>query len=133
VCGAGLVDLYHALRRLAQRGGKEISSAAQVAELALQANDPLALEALELFCGFLGSVAGNLALTLGARGGVFIGGGMVPRLGTWFDQSPFRARFESKGRFQSYLASIPCWVIDPGATPALHGASRALDIAGAGA
>jgi len=104
-----------------------------VTELALQANDPLALEALELFCGFLGSVAGNLALTLGARGGVFIGGGMVPRLGTWFDQSPFRARFESKGRFQSYLASIPCWVIDPGATPALHGASRALDIAGSGA
>ena len=74
--------------------------------------------------------AGNLALTLGARGGVFIGGGMVPRLGTWFDQSPFRARFESKGRFQSYLATIPCWVIDPSATPALFGASRALDIAG---
>ena len=133
VCGAGLVDLYHALRRLAQRGGKEVSSAAQVTELALQANDPLALEALELFCGFLGSVAGNLALTLGARGGVFIGGGMVPRLGTWFDQSPFRARFESKGRFQSYLATIPCWVIDPSATPALFGASRALDMAGSDA
>ena len=99
---------------------------------ALQSNDPLALEALELFCGFLGSVAGNLALTLGARGGVFIGGGMVPRLGTWFDQSPFRARFESKGRFAPYLASIPCWVIDPSATPALYGASRALDIAGTG-
>ena len=127
------MDLYHALRRLAQRGGKEVSSAAQVTDLALQANDPLAMEALELFCGFLGSVAGNLALTLGARGGVFIGGGMVPRLGTWFDQSPFRARFESKGRFQSYLATIPCWVIDPSATPALFGASRALDMAGSDA
>lgn len=99
-------------------------------ELALQSNDALALEALDLFCGFLGSVAGNLALTLGARGGVFIGGGMVPRLGTWFDKSSFRARFESKGRFQPYLASIPCWIIDPSATPALYGASRALDIAG---
>ena len=130
VSGAGLVDLYHALRRLAQRGGKEVSSAAQVTELALQSNDALALEALDLFCGFLGSVAGNLALTLGARGGVFIGGGMVPRLGTWFDKSSFRARFESKGRFQPYLASIPCWIIDPSATPALYGASRALDIAG---
>ena len=75
-------------------------------------------------------LAAGFALTLGARGGVFIGGGMVPRLGTWFDQSPFRARFESKGRFQSYLATIPCWVIDPSATPALFGASRALDIAG---
>ena len=90
----------------------------------------LALEALELFCGFLGSVAGNLALTLGARGGVYLGGGIVPRLGTWFDQSSFRARFESKGRFQPYLAGIPCWIIDPTATPALHGAARALDIAG---
>ncbi len=130
VSGAGLVDLYHALRRLAHRGGKEVSTAAEVTELALQSNDALALEALDLFCGFLGSVAGNLALTLGARGGVFIGGGMVPRLGAWFDQSSFRARFESKGRFQSYLAGIPCWVIDPSATPALYGASRALDIAG---
>lgn len=107
-----------------------MSSAAQVTELALQANDALALEALDLFCGFLGSVAGNLALTLGARGGVYLGGGIVPRLGTWFDQSSFRARFEAKGRFQPYLASIPVWVIDPGATPALYGASRALDIAG---
>lgn len=130
VCGAGLVDLYHAVRRLAQYGGEEISSAAQVTELALQANDPLALESLDLFCGFLGSVAGNLALTLGARGGLYLGGGMVPRLGTWFDRSSFRARFEAKGRFQSYLAAIPCWVIDPSFTPALYGASRALDVSG---
>lgn len=132
VSGAGLVDVYHALRRLAQRGGKEINTAAQVTELALQAHDALALEALDLFCGFLGNVAGNLALTLGARGGVYIGGGVVPRLGAWFDQSSFRARFEAKGRFAAYLAPIPCWVIDPSATPALYGASRALDIAGRG-
>ena len=128
VCGAGLVDLYHALRQVAHLGGAEVSSAAQVTELALQVQDPLALQALEMFCGFLGNVAGNLALTLGARGGVYIGGGIVPRLGTWFDRSPFRERFESKGRFQSYLAGIPCWIIDPSATPALHGAARALDM-----
>ncbi len=129
VSGQGLVDIYHAVRSLARLGGEEVSSAAQVTEMALQSHNPQALRALELFCGFLGSVAGNLALTLGARGGVYIGGGIVPRLGAWFDQSPFRPRFESKGRFQSYLQSIPCWVIDPGATPALYGASRALDIA----
>lgn len=130
VSGTGLVDLYHAVRAVEQAGGVEVHSAAQVTELALQARDPLALHALELFCGFLGSVAGNLALTLGARGGVFIGGGVVPRLGAWFDQSPFRPRFEAKGRFAPYLASIPCWVIDPGTNPALLGASRALDLAG---
>lgn len=129
VSGAGLVDLYHAVRSLGGHGGQEVSEAAEVTARALQAHDPLALQALELFCGFLGNVAGNLALTLGARGGVYLGGGIVPRLGTWFDQSPFRARFEGKGRFQGYLSAIPCWVIDPTATPALHGASRALDMA----
>ncbi|KAB7604181.1 glucokinase [Verminephrobacter sp. Larva24] len=139
VCGAGLVELYQALRQLAPSnpsgpsgplGASDPSTAAQVTERALQGSDPIALQALEMFCGFLGSVAGNLALTLGAHGGVYIGGGMVPRLGTWFDRSTFRPRFEAKGRFQTYLAAIPCWIIDPGATPALHGAARALDIAG---
>ena len=75
----------------------------------------------------LGSVAGNLALTLGARGGVYIGGGIVPRLGAWFGGSPFRARFESKGRFHGLLADIPVWVITSKQSPALLGAARALD------
>jgi glucokinase len=79
-----------------------------------------------LFCSFLGTVAGNLALTLGARGGVYIGGGIVPRLGAWFDRSAFRRRFEDKGRFKSYLAEIPTYVVQA-AHPALLGAARALD------
>jgi glucokinase len=82
-----------------------------------------------LFCGVLGAVAGNLALTLGARGGVYIGGGIVPRLGNWFDGSPFRAAFEAKGRFQTYLREIPVWVITSPQSPALLGAARALDAA----
>jgi len=64
---------------------------------------------LELFCGALGTAAGNLAITLGARGGVYIGGGIVPRLGNFFDRSNFRGRFEAKGRFSDYLAAIPTW------------------------
>ena len=59
----------------------------------------------------LGTMAGNLALTLGARGGIYIGGGIVPRFGERFAQSPFRARFEAKGRFGEYLAAIPTWVV----------------------
>jgi glucokinase len=78
------------------------------------------------FASFLGSVAGNLALTLGARGGVFIGGGIVPRLGERFDALPFRQRFEDKGRFRAYLAAIPTRVITAD-SPALLGAARALD------
>ena len=83
-------------------------------------------EALQLFGAFLGSVAGNLALTLGAMGGVYIGGGIVPRLGTAFDALPFRERFEDKGRFRGYLQNIPTFVITAPA-PALYGAARALD------
>ena len=65
--------------------------------------------------------------TLGAFGGIFIGGGIVPRMAEWFKTSPFRTRFEAKGRFGSYLARIPTWVITAGPSAALRGASQALD------
>src|SRR5204863_1917735 len=101
-------------------------SAAEISQRALAASDAQCVEALDLFCAFLGSVAGNLALTLGARGGVYIGGGIVPRLGDAFARSPFRERFEDKGRFRSYLAPIPVYVIHAAVSPALLGAARAL-------
>ncbi|MBW8779946.1 MAG: glucokinase, partial [Burkholderiales bacterium] len=85
------------------------------------------VEVIELFFAFLGSVAGNLALTLGARGGVYIGGGIVPRLGDWIDRSTFRERFIAKGRFRAYLDAIPTWLIHAETSPALIGAARALD------
>ena len=78
-----------------------------------------------MFCAILGSVAGNLALTLGARGGVYIGGGIVPKLGGLIAESPFRERFEQHGRFTRYLAAIPTYVIQAG-QPALLGARAAL-------
>ena len=68
---------------------------------------------------------GNLVVTLGARGGLFIGGGIVPKLGDWFDRSPFRARFEHKGRFSSYVAAVPTFVI-LAENPALRGLAAAL-------
>lgn len=126
LCGQGLVDLYHALRTLHGAGGAEVMHPGEVTAQALEGRDALAVQALEMFGGWLGSVAGNLALTLGARGGVYIGGGIVPRLGAWFDRSPFRERFEAKGRFRAYLASIPVWVIDAQANPALLGLARVL-------
>jgi glucokinase len=90
--------------------------------------DPRCSDAVTLFAALLGSVAGNLALTLGARGGVFIGGGIVPRLGDRFARLPFRSSFEDKGRFREYLQAIPTWVITAD-SPALVGAARALDAA----
>ena len=80
---------------------------------------------LEVFCAMLGSFCGNVALTLGAVGGVFIGGGLVPRLGDFFFESAFRERFEAKGRFQEYLAGMPTALITD-TMVALHGVSAAV-------
>lgn len=126
-CGHGLVDTCAILCEADGVIASGLDSAAAVSDAALQQGHPQALEALQIFCAILGSVAGNLALTLGARGGVYVGGGIVPRLGAWFDGSPFRERFEAKGRFRGLLADIPVWVIMATQSPALLGAARALD------
>jgi glucokinase len=108
--GPGLVNLYQTLAEIA---GVTVESytPAQISDPALADEEPLCRDALEMFCAMLGEMAGNLALTLGARGGVYIAGGIVPRLGTRFAASRFRERFENKGRFRSYLAVIPTFVI----------------------
>jgi glucokinase len=127
VCGQGLFDTYTLLCAADGVAQPACTTPAEVTAAALAGTEPQALEALNMFCAFLGSVTGNLALTLGALGGVFIGGGIVPRLGGWFETSPFRARFEAKGRFTGLLRSMPVWVITSAQSPALLGASRALD------
>ena len=129
ICGRGLVDIHGALQTLTAGGATALpATAAEIVAGALEGGDGLCRETIDLFCAFLGTAAGNLALTLGARGGVYIGGGIVPRLGTAFDRSPFRARFEAKGRFSTgYLAAIPVQVIVATQSPALLGAARALD------
>ncbi len=126
VSGQGLEALYAAVCRLDALSAVVPLPAADVSQRALAGSDAQCVEALDLFCGFLGSVAGNLALTLGAVGGVYIGGGIVPRLGDAFARSRFRACFEDKGRFRAYLAAIPVYVIHTQVSPALLGAARAL-------
>lgn len=124
--GPGLINLYEAVCGV--RGAPAAPlQAADVTRRAVDGSDALCVEALGLFCGFLGNVAGNVALTLGSLGGLYIGGGIVPRLGSWFDRSRFRERFESKGRFRNYLAGIPTYVVQASVSPALIGAARALD------
>jgi glucokinase len=106
--GPGLVNLHCALRGLSGLG-EEIITPAELSRRALS-GEPLAREALEMFFAMLGTVAGNLALSLGARGGVVIAGGIVPQLLPAFLASNFRRRFEEKGRFDSYLSAIPVQV-----------------------
>jgi glucokinase len=126
--GPGLVNLYEAACLL----DGESPSVLQPAEVLERSrpgaaeHDSYCDEAVKTFAALLGTVAGNLALTLGARGGVFIGGGIVPRLGERFAALPFRSRFDDKGRFRSYVEAVPVWVITAPA-PALLGAARALD------
>jgi glucokinase len=124
ISGPGMEIIY---RALAQRNGVEAPArnAAEIAGAALEQNDPLCLEVLECFAGMLGGAAANLAVTLGAFGGIFIGGGIVPRVAQWFATSPFRARFEAKGRFSDYLAQIPTYVIMT-PNPALYGVASIL-------
>jgi glucokinase len=108
--GPGLVNLYNTIAVIDGIPAKGYT-AAQITDLAIRGEDALCVETTTMFCAMLGTMAGNLALTLGARGGVYIGGGIVPRLGQTFVQSPFRQRFEAMGRFQIYLAAIPTFVV----------------------
>jgi glucokinase len=108
--GPGLINLYNTL---AEIDGIPASfyTAAQITECGIGGQEPHCREAVEMFSAMLGTVAGNLALTLGARGGIYIAGGIVPKFGATFAASSFRSRFEDKGRLRPYLARIPTYVI----------------------
>jgi glucokinase len=108
--GPGL-ELVH--RALCARDGVTAPElpAPEITRLGLAGQDARCAETLEAFCAMLGTAAANLAVTLGALGGIYIGGGIVPRLGSYFDRSRFRERFEDKGRFSDYLKAIPTYVI----------------------
>jgi glucokinase len=108
--GAGLVNLYNTWCELAGTPAASYT-AEQITSAVIWDQDPRTRETTSMFCAMLGTVAGNLALTLGARGGIYIAGGIVPRIAAFFAQSEFRSRFEAKGRLQSYLVEIPTYLI----------------------
>lgn len=111
VSGMGLSNLYRTL--LALRGEKpEELTPAEISRLAL-CGDAICRESVQMMFGLLGTLAGNLALTAGALGGVYVAGGIIPRDGLldMFKESSFRVRFEAKGRFASYLSRIPTYVV----------------------
>ena len=123
--GIGLPMLHRAVSVVAGQSPRELT-APQIVEAGTQGRDALCRQTLDLFCALLGSFAGNVALTLGARGGVYIGGGIVPRLGEFFFQSRFREKFEAKGRFRAYLADIPTALITD-TLAALSGSAASLE------
>lgn len=123
--GPGLVNLVDALRAVDGAPARP-STPAEVTADALAGSDPVAEEALGIFCRALGACAGDLVLSLGAEGGCYIGGGIVPRLGERLEGFGFREAFEAKGRMRPYLERVPTFVIHA-PYPALVGAARLLD------
>ena len=120
------MNLYQASCELAGRPAEPLQPA-EVSERARVGSDAACRHAIELFFGFLGTVAGNLALTLGARGGVYVAGGIVVQLGDMLTRSTFRERSEAKGRYRAYLERIPTSLILDASALALRGANAALD------
>lgn len=122
--GVGLELIF---RALADRAGvqAEALTAPEITRRGLAGECAICDETIDCFCAMLGTIAGNLAITLGAQGGIYIGGGIVPRFGERFEKSAFRQRFEQKGRFSAYLAQIPTFVITA-EFPAFLGVSAIL-------
>ena len=108
--GKGILNIYTALCSI-EGVEAQHQTPAEVVAAALENNDSKALQTLNMFCEGMGSAAGNLALTFGAKGGIYIAGGVIPRFQEFFINSGFRSKFEDKGRFVSYLQPIPVYLV----------------------
>lgn len=121
--GPGLEQLYQGLLALGEAQGERLTSP-QIISSALN-GDPGPCLCLETFCAILGSYAGDLAMIGGARGGVYLGGGILPRIIPFIRQSSFRERFEDKGKLRHYVEGIPTLLITA-RLPALVGAASKM-------
>ncbi len=120
--GQGLLNLAQSLATI-DGGSTPAGTAEEVTQAARDATCPACVEAAAMFSALLGAAAGNLALTIGARGGVYVAGGVCLRLGALFDRAAFRHRFLDKGRMRAFLEPIPTWLVlrgDTGLIGAAH-------------
>ena len=108
--GKGLLNIYSALCSI-EDVKMEFDTPADIVAAALNNADTKALQTLNMFCEGIGAASGNLALTFGAKGGIYIAGGVIPRFQDFFISSAFRSKFEDKGRFVSYLKPIPVYLV----------------------
>ena len=123
--GTGLGEVYQVIRRLDQLDATALP-VADIAHSAIEGSCASCMETMSMFCEWLGVIASDLVVTLGANGGLYIGGGIVPKLGDYFLNSNFRQQFETKGRFREFMETVPCYVIRA-EHPALYGAAASLD------
>ena len=109
--GPGLANIHWALARLGGAKTPDVLPPEAVSRCAVEATDPLAVQAMDVFCGIYGRFAGDMALAFGARGGIYLGGGIAPKLLPQLNSGTFRRAFEEKGRFVSYVGIVPTKVI----------------------
>jgi glucokinase len=134
VSGPGLSNIYDHLRQtgltepagLSARLHDTPDRAAVIAQAGLSGDVPICARALELFLSAYGAAAGNLALTALANGGLYLGGGIAPKLLPMFPTSDFMAAFVDKGRFADLLADVPVRIILEPKTALRGAASMAL-------
>lgn len=124
--GPGLVNLHLALAELDGRVLDTEPTPAEIVAAAHAGGDRGCATTVSLFLDFLAGFAGNLVLNFGALGGLYLGGGILPRLGPLLDAQRFRQRMEDKGRLRGYLQQVPAWLISA-PYPALLGVGYALD------
>lgn len=124
ISGPGTVNLYNALCAIDARP-VQFTEASQISAAAMSGQCEICVEAMELFCKWLGVIAGDLAVTLGSTGGVYLAGGIVPRLGDFFLESGFIASLQNKGRFSEFVSEMPVRLV-MGGDPALHGCYTCL-------
>jgi glucokinase len=136
--GAGLVNVYEFLRARGDRTESEAVRAARrnedpaavVSRFALERADPMCEEALDIFCEVYAQEAGNLALKVLAKGGVFLAGGIAAKILPRLLSGPFAARFVEKGRLGALVSEIPVWVVTHASSGLLGAAIAARQLSG---
>ena len=124
--GDGIKTLFQTLAKIDGVAVPDLTTSS-IVERAISGSDSRCLEVIDIFCGVLGSFAGDLAMTLNPQGGVYIGGGIIPRIAKLLKDSPFRARFEGKGRLASFIKNVPTYLIMTDHTALTGAASLLLD------
>ena len=122
VSGAGLVRLYTAIAELSGASPRSFKPA-DVSRLGLEGSDSHCVQALETFCALLGSACGDFVLSNGAYGGLYIAGGIIPRMTEFLRQSSFLERLQNKGLMSEHLVKMPVQLITtehPGLIGAAH-------------
>ncbi len=126
ISGSGLQLIYEGLHYINKKSIERLPEPSEIVELGITGADWICRQTIDIFCRMFATVVSNFAVTVNSFGGVYIGGGIIPKMIKFFIKSEFRSRFEDKGRYRPYLVNMPIYVIMQD-FPAFLGASYALD------